>query len=104
MNNKQKKRHTNKRFSHIKSSIADIVSPLQHDNGALSEIKLLWHAIGEDVDKNSKPVSIKNKILIVNVSSSPWMQQLQFIKYDIIEFINCNFGKKVILDIRFKIG
>jgi len=42
--------------------------------------------------------------LWINVSSSTWMQQLEFAKQLIIERLNERIGEKVIKDIRFRIG
>ena len=41
---------------------------------------------------------------MVNVSSAPWMQQLQFLKPELIEKLNETLGKELVEDIRFKIG
>jgi predicted nucleic acid-binding Zn ribbon protein len=40
----------------------------------------------------------------VNVTSSTWMHQLQFLKKDIIKQINHALGKELVEEIKFKIG
>lgn len=68
----------------------------------------LWQqwkdVVGAAIAENTRPEAIKGKLLLVNVSSAPWMQQLQFLKPELIEKLNESFGKEVVGDIRFKIG
>ncbi|MBU4036499.1 MAG: DUF721 domain-containing protein [Proteobacteria bacterium] len=60
--------------------------------------------VGEAVYKNTKPAGFKGKILLVYVSSSVWMQELQYYKQDIISRLNDEFEKELVSDIKFKIG
>jgi len=68
----------------------------------------LWQkwedVVGPAIGENTRPEAIKGKFLIVNVSSAPWMQQLQFLKPELIEKLNQALGKELVGDIRFKIG
>ncbi len=68
----------------------------------------LWQqwkdVVGPAIAENAWPEAIKGKSLLVNVSSAPWMQQLQFLKPELIEKLNESLGKEVLGDIRFKIG
>lgn len=68
----------------------------------------LWQqwkkVVGPAIAENTQPEVIKGKLLLVNVSSSPWMQQLQFLKPELIEKLNETLGKELVGDIRFKIG
>ena len=68
----------------------------------------LWQqwkdVVGAAIAENTRPEAIKGKLLLVNVSSAPWMQQLQFLKPELIEKLNETLGKEVVGDIRFKIG
>ena len=68
----------------------------------------LWQqwkeVVGQAIAENASPEAIKGKLLLVNVSSAPWMQQLQYLKPELIEKLNESLGKKVVGDIRFKIG
>ena len=71
----------------------------------LVEVWELWDGVvGEMIAKNSRPAVFKGKLLLVEVSSSTWMHQLQFLKADIIEKINDAFGKELVEEIKFKIG
>ena len=68
----------------------------------------LWQqwkdVVGPAIAENTRPEAIKGKLLLVHVSSAPWMQQLQFLKPVLIEKLNETIGKEVVGDIRFKIG
>jgi len=72
------------------------------------EITKLWDlwedAVGEPIAENTRPAAFKGKILIVYVSSSAWMQQLQFLKKDMITKINNVLGEELIEEIKFRIG
>ena len=71
----------------------------------LVEVWELWDGVvGETISKNARPAAFKGKLLLVEVSSSTWMHQLQFLKADIIEKINDAFGKELVEEIKFKIG
>lgn len=68
----------------------------------------LWQqwedVVGSTIAQNTRPEAIKGKLLLVNVSSAPWMQQLQFLKPELIDKLNRTLGKEVVRDIRFQIG
>jgi predicted nucleic acid-binding Zn ribbon protein len=64
-----------------------------------------WNdVVGPAIAENTRPQAIKGKLFLVNVSSAPWMHQLQFLKPELIEKLNETLGKEVVGDIRFKIG
>jgi predicted nucleic acid-binding Zn ribbon protein len=68
----------------------------------------LWrqwdNLVGPAIAKNARPAAIKGKLLLVNVSSAPWMQQLQYMKNDLMEKLNDAFDKQIVTDVRFQIG
>ncbi len=72
------------------------------------ELYRLWEEwsdlVGPAIAQNAWPEGIKGKLLLVNVSSSPWMQQLQYLKSELMEKLNTALGKKAVEDIRFKVG
>ena len=73
-------------------------------NGML-EIWDKWGTIvGEAIARDTRPAAFKKKTLIVHVSDSVWIQQLQFLKKDIIQSINDSFDKDMVNDIKFKVG
>ncbi len=64
-----------------------------------------WNDIvGESVAEHSRPRSIRNQILFIDVAHPTWMQQLQFLKPTLLDQMNAFLGKPLIQDIRFKLG
>ena len=65
----------------------------------------VWNSlVGEAIARQAQPQQIRAMVLWVAVSNSTWMQQLEFMKRQIIERINERIGETVIRDIRFRIG
>jgi len=65
----------------------------------------VWEGVvGEAIARQTQPNHIRNMVLWVTVSSSTWMQQLEFMKKQIVGRLNECIGEKVITDIRFRIG
>jgi hypothetical protein len=68
----------------------------------------LFHAwkeiVGETIALQTQPRSLRNQILFVDVSHSTWIQQLQFLKPQLLEKLNAFLGEQPIRDIRFKLG
>jgi len=65
----------------------------------------VWDSVvGEHIARQAQPHQVRNMILWITVSSSTWMQQLEFMKQLIIDRLNERIGEKVIKDIRFRIG
>jgi predicted nucleic acid-binding Zn ribbon protein len=60
--------------------------------------------VGETMARNARPAAFKQRILMVHVSSSVWLQEMHFRKTDLIERLNLAAGARVVEDIRFKIG
>lgn len=64
----------------------------------------LWEkAVGPQIAAQSRPGNLRKGILFVKVSNSVWMQQLHFLKEEIIGKFNV-LEKAPITDIRFSIG
>jgi predicted nucleic acid-binding Zn ribbon protein len=61
-------------------------------------------SVGEIIAGNAQPAAFKGSILLVHVTSSPWIHQLQFHKKDMIKKLNNALGKPLIEEIKFKIG
>lgn len=65
----------------------------------------VWDEIvGATIARNAQPEKIRNGTLFVKVSSSTWMQELQYMKEMISEKLNQSLGKKVVKNIFFVIG
>ncbi len=95
-----------KEFEHISSIINKILKTYRHETGEdLKNARSIWNStVGKSVAENAQPFALKGKILLVNVTSSSWIQQLQFFKNDILTKINISAGKELIEEIKFKIG
>jgi hypothetical protein len=65
----------------------------------------IWsHAVGSQIAAHTSPDRLKKDSLFVKVSSPIWMQQLHFLKEEIIDKINRQMGEQFIRNIFFSIG
>ena len=65
----------------------------------------IWEkAVGQAIATNTQPAAFKGDLLIVHATSSSWLQQLRFLKGDIISKVNQHLGQTKVKDIKFKIG
>ena len=72
---------------------------------AMTAIWDIWdHTVGATMAANTQPAAFKGRLLLVHVSSSVWVHQLQFMKQELIEKINAACQKHLVEDITFKIG
>jgi len=91
-------------------AVADILTAAFHGKPAgkrLEEGKiwLVWDAaVGRQVAATARPVSFRDGILTVAVSSAPWMQQLTFLKRNMVDKLNEQLGRPLIRDIYLKAG
>ncbi len=75
---------------------------LQQDPDRLIQI---WNrAVGADTARNAQPAAFKQRLLVVHVSSSVWLQELYFQKADLIARVNLEAGQTILDDIQFKVG
>lgn len=71
----------------------------------LAEIGDVWdRVVGAAIAANARPAAFKGRELLVYVSSSAWLQQLHFLKAEILQELNSAVGKPLIESINFKIG
>ena len=74
-------------------------------SGQLIDIWEAWpDVVGPVTARNASPAELKGKILVVNVSGSVWLQELQFSNKEIISGINSVLGKGLVEDIQYRIG
>ena len=94
------------KFEHIGGILADVLKTYRRESDAeLVQVWQVWDDIvGEVIAQNARPAAFKGKILLVHVSSSTWVHQLQFLKKEMIVKLNHTFGKALIDDLKFKIG
>jgi len=93
-------------FVHIRNILDEVLKPYRSKpDFELKEVWGLWdEAVGKIIAQNARPASFKGKLLIVHVTSSAWIHQLQFLKNDMITKLNTALGKPLIEEIKFKIG
>lgn len=60
--------------------------------------------VGKHIAQFSQPHSIQGNTLIVTVTSSAWMNELQMMKMELLEKISTATNSQLINNIRFKIG
>jgi hypothetical protein len=73
----------------------------------LQEQKILdsWErAVGAPIAERTQAVGVINRVLRVKVSSSVWMQQLQFMKGLILQKLHEQTGNHLLQDLRFFLG
>lgn len=86
----------------LKETLKKLVSP---SRPSAEGVAILWGvAAGNNAAKHSKPVAIKKSELLVNVDSSSWLYEMTMRKKAILKGLEGKFGKKVIKNIRFRIG
>jgi hypothetical protein len=61
-------------------------------------------AVGPGVAAHAYPEMLKGGVLTVIVDSSPWMNQLSLLRFDIIKKVNASIGEEAVSDLRFRIG
>jgi len=94
------------KFEHIGSILADVLKTYRRESDAeLVQVWQVWDdIIGDVIAQNAGPAAFKGKVLLVHVSSSTWVHQLQFLKKEMIAKLNKALGKALIDDLKFKIG
>jgi len=103
MENKRKNR---KEFVHIGSVVNKVFQTARNDGDAdMIQVWNVWKGVvGSAVAENARPAAFKGNLLLVHVSSSPWLQQLQFLKADIVVRLNQALQQELVKEIKFKIG
>jgi predicted nucleic acid-binding Zn ribbon protein len=94
------------KFVHIGSLLDDVLKKYRHEtNAELVQVWQVWdNIVGNVIAQNAKPAAFKGRILLVHVTSSTWIHQLQFLKKEMIAKLNDKLGKTLIEDLKFKIG
>ena len=91
---------------HIGNIMTDSLASLRtRGDGEMTRIWDIWdHAVGKTIAQHTRPAAFKGHLLQVNVSSSSWLYQLNFLKKELIEKINTALGKPLVREMTFKIG
>jgi predicted nucleic acid-binding Zn ribbon protein len=93
-------------FVHIGNILGAVLKKYRHEMDVeLLQVWQVWDSIvGEVIAQNAKPAAFKGQILLVHVTNSTWIHQLQFLKKEMIGRLNNALGKPLIEDLKFKIG
>ncbi|MBI5287113.1 MAG: DUF721 domain-containing protein [Deltaproteobacteria bacterium] len=68
-------------------------------------IARVWQeVVGESIARRMQPSCLVGKTLHVTVSSSAWMEELKYLKADIIERINMRLNERVVEEMAMKVG
>jgi predicted nucleic acid-binding Zn ribbon protein len=90
----------------IANIIGNVLQACQGGEG--QNARVVWdfwdRVVGETLARNAQPVAFKQRILLVHVSGSVWLQELHFQKKELITRLNHAAGGRVVEDIQFKIG
>ena len=90
----------------ISTIIGNVLQTCQGGEG--HNARAVWgfwdQVVGETLARNAQPEAFKQRILLVHVSSSAWLQELHFMKNELIERLNQAAGARVVEDIQLKIG
>jgi predicted nucleic acid-binding Zn ribbon protein len=102
----EKKRSPNNSFTPLGQVLSSILDRYRSkSSGGISHLAHIWQkTVGPPIADNAKPYAIKGSLLLVYVSSSVWMHQLQFLKSELLDNLNRKLGDGRIEDIKFKIG
>jgi predicted nucleic acid-binding Zn ribbon protein len=92
------------------STLGEIIEHFLKNSGLkrrIQEQRVLdsWEeTVGDAIAERSQPVGVRNRVLHVKVSSSVWMQELQFLKGLILEKLRHQRGNHFLQDLRFFLG
>ena len=101
-----KRKKQKAKFEHIGSILVDVLKTYRRESdGELIRVWQVWDGIvGDVISQNARPAAFKGKILLVHVTNSTWIHQLQFLKKEMIAKLNDTLGNALIDDLKFKIG
>lgn len=69
------------------------------------ELARVWNlAVGKKASAHTRPVSLRNAVLGVNVNGSSWLYELTLKKKEILKKLDKKIKRKKLKDIRFRIG
>jgi predicted nucleic acid-binding Zn ribbon protein len=96
----------NKKLIHIGNILGTVLkTQIQGSDLKLTKLWDIWEeTVGQTIAQNAKVSAFKEKLLIVEVSDSTWLYQLQFLKEEMKQKINQALGKDAIEEIKFKVG
>ena len=68
-----------------------------------AKVRQLWPSLmGENIDRYTEKIIVRNKTLIISLSSAPLREELTYGKEKIVKMINKELGRKLIEKIIFR--
>lgn len=92
------------------AAIADLLAEIFQDKPAGKRLKegkiwLVWErSVGEQIAARARPAAFRDGTLTISVDNAPWMQQLTYLKEEIITRLNKNIGDEMVKEIYLKAG
>jgi predicted nucleic acid-binding Zn ribbon protein len=92
------------------AAVADLLNAILRGTPAEQRLKeggiwLVWEdAVGSRIASHAVPIAFRDGTLTLAVDSAPWMQQLSFLKRDLIAKVNEHLGEEMVKDIYMKAG
>jgi hypothetical protein len=90
----------------VKEVVQGILSPGDKDDLELRQhIRRIWEMVVPDsLLSHARLVDLRRKELWVEVSASPWSQELQFLKPKILAALDRALGSGKVKDLRVRVG
>ena len=92
------------------AAVADLLAKIFQGKPAGKRLKegniwLVWEtAVGAQIAAQAKPAGFRDGVLTVAVASAPWMQQLSYLKKEIIAKLNKRLDEELVKDIFLRAG
>jgi len=92
------------------AAVTDLLATVFQGTPAAQRLKegAIWQvwqtAVGPQIAARARPAAIRNGVLTVVVESAPWLQQLNFLKSEILSKLNAALGEQLVKDIFLKAG
>lgn len=90
--------------------VSDLLSSLLRGTPAELRLKegriwLVWEdAVGSRIASHAQPAAFRNGVLTLHVDSAPWLQQLNFLKKDLIGKVNAELEEEMVTELQLKGG
>lgn len=93
-------------FTHIAPVLKGLLKECRvYGGGELARILQVWErTVDPGIRENARPAAIRKGALLIHVTSSPWLHQLQFLKTGILARLNAELTTIELNELIFKIG
>jgi len=92
------------------AAVADLLSKLLRGTPAEKRLKegriwMVWEqAVGSRIASHASPAAFRDGTLTLNVDSAPWLQQLTYLKRELIAKVNAELGEELVKELYMKGG